>query len=250
MSSTAWYVAVDDTTRGPAPTELVIKGIEHRKVPPEAMVCAAGSGRWMPLSSVPAFHTAVVRSYPPPPPHSTEARQWLDQGFHFPPPAPLPRFDDGIAMEWRPGPRTSRASVHSIPGDQRGDRPGAGRAVPHRLERAVRVLLPRRRGGHPPGRARAPGEPRGRHARDVRREESMWNLALCLAYGSNRSPRPRRGRSSRPWAIRAASSASSGCAARCGATGSCPRASPRTRAASPTSACGAAARPRSAPSSW
>ncbi len=177
--TTAWYVAVDDTTRGPAPTELVIKGIEHRKVPPEAMVCAAGSGRWMPLASVPAFHTAVVRSYPPPPPHSAEARQWLEQGFHFPPPAPLPRFDDGIAMEWRPGPRVSVHSIPEIDVELDTDEPLpidwtepfesyflVGEEVTLPDERSLLASL-----------AAATRE-------TFRREESMWNLALCLAYGS------------------------------------------------------------------
>ena len=90
MNANPWYVAVGDTTAGPASTELVIKGIEHRKVPPEAMVCEVGAGTWLPLASVAPFHAAVIRSYPPPPPDSEEARAWMDQGFHFPAPAPLP----------------------------------------------------------------------------------------------------------------------------------------------------------------
>ncbi len=92
-SANPWYVAVDDTTVGPALTELVIRGIEHRKIPPEALVCPVGTGSWRPLASVQEFHAAVVRSYPPPPPGSEEARSWLQHGFHFPQPGALPQFD-------------------------------------------------------------------------------------------------------------------------------------------------------------
>src|SRR5580693_1436 len=97
-----WYVAVDDVTVGPAPTDLVVRGIEHRKIPPEALVCEVGAARWKPLAEVEVFHAAVVRSYPPPPPDSEEARQWMQHGFHFPAPAPLPRFDYGLAAEDAP----------------------------------------------------------------------------------------------------------------------------------------------------
>jgi hypothetical protein len=178
MSSNGWYVAVDETTRGPAPTELVVKGIEHRKVPPEALVCEVGAARWVPLATVPDFHAAVVRSYPPPPPDTAEARLWLEQGFHFPPPAPLPRFDGGAAMD-------SRVSIHSIPEidvemDPEQDEPSpvdwtdpfasfflVGEDVVLPDERALLGSL-----------AVAPRE-------TFRREESLWNLALCLAYGSD-----------------------------------------------------------------
>lgn len=92
-----WYVAVDDVTAGPAPTNLVVRGIEHRKIPPEALVCEVGAARWKPLAEVEVFHAAVLRSYPPPPPDSEEARQWMQHGFHFPALAPLPRFDYALA---------------------------------------------------------------------------------------------------------------------------------------------------------
>jgi hypothetical protein len=107
--SESWYVAVDDITAGPAPTDLVVRGIEHRKIPPEALVCPVGARRWDPLASVPAFHAAVVRSYPPPPPESEEARRWMAQGFEFPPLAALPSFeypldDEAVTMGETPNP--------------------------------------------------------------------------------------------------------------------------------------------------
>jgi hypothetical protein len=93
------YVAVDHTSVGPVPIDLVIRGIEQRKIPPEAMVCEVGGATWVPLSSVPVFHAAVVRSYPPPPPDSAEAQYWHQQGFHFPSLGALPSFDDAVEEE-------------------------------------------------------------------------------------------------------------------------------------------------------
>jgi len=94
-----WYVAVDDTTVGPAPTDLVIRGIEHRKIPPEALVCPVGTGTWRPLASVAEFHAAVVRSYPPPPSDSEESRSWIERGYHFPSLGALPQFSYDAADE-------------------------------------------------------------------------------------------------------------------------------------------------------
>ncbi len=117
-----WYVAVDDTTVGPAETELVIRGIEQRKIPPEALVCPVGSAAWTPLATVADFHAAVVRSYPPPPPDSEEARSWIEQGFHFPSLGALPQFgrdagDDEWDSETTPLPRSylARTAAPSMP---------------------------------------------------------------------------------------------------------------------------------------
>jgi hypothetical protein len=116
-----WYVAVDDTTVGPAPTELVIRGIEHRKIPPEALVCPVGTAIWSPLASVAEFHAAVVRSYPPPPPDSDEARSWLQHGFQFPSLGALPRFA-GLADnlgddEWDTDARSTPAPARGLVSD-------------------------------------------------------------------------------------------------------------------------------------
>jgi hypothetical protein len=173
-----WYVAVGDTTRGPAATDLMVRGIEHGKVPPEAQVCEVGTRRWVPLSSVPEFHAAVVRSYPPPPPGSEEARAWLAQGFHFPAPAPLPRFDDDVAT-----PAAARAEALSLPDidielDPDQDPPidwtdpfasfflvGEDVVLPD--ERALLASL-------------------AVASRDTfLHDEALWNLALCIAYGSD-----------------------------------------------------------------
>jgi hypothetical protein len=63
-----WYVAVDNRTVGPVTTELIIRGLENGKVPPDAMVCAVGSQSWAWVSAVEPFVATVRRSFPPPPP--------------------------------------------------------------------------------------------------------------------------------------------------------------------------------------
>src|SRR5215471_12725 len=107
-----WYVCVDDTTVGPVSTELVVRGIEHRKIPLEALVCAVGATTWLSMSSIEAFHAAVIRSYPPPPPESEEARYWVAKGFRFPKPAPLPRLAPLPAPK-APPPRESGVAYRS-----------------------------------------------------------------------------------------------------------------------------------------
>jgi hypothetical protein len=205
MSANPWYVAVGETTAGPAPTELVVKGIEHRKVPPEAMVCEAGARSWVPLSSVAAFHAAVVRSYPPPPPDSEEARFWMQHGYHFPPPAALPRFDDVFAFEPQaakpaadppaaPFPRApSACSIPDIDVVLEADAPEADALEVDVVEDAPAVdwtdpfesyfmvgdvvELPEEEALLESLRAASP--------ETFRHEEALWNLALCLAYGSD-----------------------------------------------------------------
>ncbi len=92
LDNALWYLAVGDTTVGPVATELVVRGIEHRKVPPDSLVCLVGETAWRALGSVALFHSVVVRSYPPPMPDSAEARYWLEQGFQFPRAAALPQI--------------------------------------------------------------------------------------------------------------------------------------------------------------
>jgi hypothetical protein len=163
-----WYVCVDDTTVGPVSTDLVVRGIEHRKIPIEAVVCAVGGSTWLSLSSIAVFHAAVVRSYPPPPPSSEEARYWVAKGFQFPRPAPMPR-------PYR-APASSDVEVEVDWCDASPD-------------------IDWTRGFHDyfldTGPVSLPDEPAllaslEKLPRDVfRQDEALWNLALCLAFGSD-----------------------------------------------------------------
>jgi hypothetical protein len=190
-ASNPWYVAVEETTVGPAPTELVIRGIEHRKIPPEALVCQVGTARWTPLAGVEAFHAAVVRSYPPPPPDSDEARSWAEQGYHFPSLGALPRFaapDEGeLAAPPAPAP-----AVLAAPG-ARAAIEDAEVSVDVDLEEVPAIDWTERFHAYflvgsevelPEQRALL--ESLSAVSRETfRHEEALWNLALCLAFGSD-----------------------------------------------------------------
>jgi hypothetical protein len=68
MHPNQWYVAVKDRTVGPVTTELLIRGLENGKVPPNAMVCPVGAAKWDSVATVQPFIDTVRRSLPPPAP--------------------------------------------------------------------------------------------------------------------------------------------------------------------------------------
>jgi hypothetical protein len=161
-ASEQWYVAVDDASVGPVSTELVTQGIEHRRIPLEALVCRVGASAWESLDSIEAFHAAVLRSYPPPP---------LESG-------PLPSFDD--PPDARVGWSEARVSANDIEVDVDVGAPPAvdltlafhgyffiGDAVELPAEPALLESL-----------SSTPPEV-------FHHDEAMWNLALCLVFGSD-----------------------------------------------------------------
>lgn len=170
----SWYVSVGDATVGPVATDLVVRGIEHRKIPVDALVCVVGGSTWMSLGTIAVFHAAVVRSYPPPPPNSDDERYWILKGFHFPKPAPLPSVDelmasspqneteaeDDVEVDW-----AEEASVDWSRGFCDYFLGGEGVELPEEdtLIESLAVV------------------PRQTFLQD----EALWNLALCLAYGSD-----------------------------------------------------------------
>jgi hypothetical protein len=217
-ASNGWYVAVGDAKVGPVSTELVVRGIEHQKIPLEAFVCDVDGSDWVPLSAVAAFHAAVVQSYPPPAPDSEEAQLWMEQGFRFPLPGGLPKLAlpaDGVA-----GPAASGAAVENeVPWDP-GDEVLTPRMTPPPppmgVDEAARangtsnadihvdVDVSNPAGGdinwshrfqsyfYVDGAVELPDEKAlleslSSVSRDTfRQEEALWNLALCLAFGSEK----------------------------------------------------------------
>ncbi|HVY49272.1 MAG TPA: hypothetical protein VHB21_25450 [Minicystis sp.] len=172
-----WYVSVGDTTVGPVSTDLVVRGIEHRKIPVEALVCAVGGTTWMSLGTIAAFHAAVIRSYPPPPPDSDDARYWLAKGFRFPKPAALPvveiremeasspaHDDADVEIDWAED--EARPAVDWTKGFSSFFLGGEPVVLPD--DDALLASLA--------------AAPRAIFEHD----EALWNLALCLAYGSDR----------------------------------------------------------------
>jgi hypothetical protein len=229
--SNPWYVAVGDSSVGPASTELVVRGIEHGKIPPDALVCEVGGSTWSSLATVEAFHAAVVRSYPPPPPDSEEAYFWSRQGFQFPLLGALPQFAEALDAE--------EVEAEAVEAEALDAEEVEAEAVEAEALDAEALDVPEKVESEPPfhgsdytrdvdhdvdvdvdwGDAGDPGDARAGSAIDwsdpfesyflvsddvelpdeqaileslsvvpretFRHDGALWNLALCLAYGSD-----------------------------------------------------------------
>ena len=66
MDSTQWFVAVDGNTVGPVSTALLKRGLEQGKVPVDALVCAAGDQTWQAVRGVPPFSYELFGQPRPP----------------------------------------------------------------------------------------------------------------------------------------------------------------------------------------
>jgi hypothetical protein len=138
------------------------------------------------------FHAAVVRSYPPPPPDSEDARRWMEQGFQFPQPAALPQFEYALPMaetEASPSQASAAAASHRISSsdlDVDWDDPPVTTGAPaidwtdpfeSYFLCGDEVDLPEERVLLESLSVVSP--------ETFRHEGALWNLALCLAYGSD-----------------------------------------------------------------
>ena len=54
-----WYVTIAGSAVGPVSTDLVLRGIKHKKIATEAYVCVVGASEWQALTDVPEFHGAL-----------------------------------------------------------------------------------------------------------------------------------------------------------------------------------------------
>jgi hypothetical protein len=59
MQATQWYVAVEDRTVGPVTTDLLLAGLAHGRVPSSARICPVGGDQWLDLAHVPPFDETV-----------------------------------------------------------------------------------------------------------------------------------------------------------------------------------------------
>jgi hypothetical protein len=142
------------------------------------MVCAVGSRRWSPLASVDAFHAATIRSHPPPPPDSEEARRWLEQGFRFPAlaPLPLPRFADSLLDGAEHAePPVDEVEVAWEDGDASASIDWSDPFESFFIVGDVEL----------PDEEALLGSLASASPATFRDEGALWNLALCLAYGSD-----------------------------------------------------------------
>jgi hypothetical protein len=54
-----WYVTIEGNAVGPVSTDLVVRGIKHKKIATNAFVCVVGASEWQSLADVAEFHAAL-----------------------------------------------------------------------------------------------------------------------------------------------------------------------------------------------
>lgn len=55
-----WYVTIEGNAVGPVSTDLVIRGIKHKKIATNAYVCVVGASEWQMLVDVAEFYQALA----------------------------------------------------------------------------------------------------------------------------------------------------------------------------------------------
>lgn len=54
-----WYVTIEGNAVGPVSTDLVVRGIKHKKIATNAYVCVVGASEWQLLTDVEEFYAAL-----------------------------------------------------------------------------------------------------------------------------------------------------------------------------------------------
>jgi hypothetical protein len=54
-----WYVTIEGNAVGPVSTDLVVRGIKHKKIATTAFVCIVGASEWQSLTDIAEFHDAL-----------------------------------------------------------------------------------------------------------------------------------------------------------------------------------------------
>ena len=55
-----WYVTIEGNAVGPVSTDLVVRGIKHKKIATNAFVCVVGASEWQSLLEVAEFYEALA----------------------------------------------------------------------------------------------------------------------------------------------------------------------------------------------
>jgi len=217
MDSTQWYVSVDGKAVGPVTTELLIRGIEQGRVPVDALVCAAGEAEWQDLTRVPPFSYELFGAERPAPESAagastgakldpfaaaravapdiarngfTEDPDYDDRADEVTPPAgtaaPAPEFSGMAAQGPLPGSGAMGQRADSgfdieIPfeGSDEDPKPAAfdwARPIAPYFQPLESVELPDER--------LLIGSMSATPSALYVQEDTMWNVALCLAFGS------------------------------------------------------------------
>lgn len=71
-----WYVTIEGNAVGPVSTDLVVRGIKHKKIATNAFVCVVGASEWQSLTDIAEFHEALLDGDPVKvvPPHNGQAQ--------------------------------------------------------------------------------------------------------------------------------------------------------------------------------
>ncbi len=59
-----WYVTIEGNAVGPVSTDLVVRGIKHKKIATNAFVCIVGASEWQSLTDIAEFHEALLDGDP------------------------------------------------------------------------------------------------------------------------------------------------------------------------------------------
>ncbi len=146
MQATQWYVAVDDRAVGPVTTELLLAGLERGRVPFTARVCPVGGAEWLDVAHVPPFDETVAQHLSGPRARMpSDVQIDVDLDELFAPETP-PHFD------WL----QPIAPFGHINGNL--SLPDPGQLLDSLAATHDTVLI---------------------------QKDAMWNLALCLAFGSD-----------------------------------------------------------------
>ncbi len=145
-STNDWYLAVDGQSIGPLTTESVLSGIERGEVCPGALICAVGDTAWSDISTVRVFSEVLGNS-------EAASREALPS-FH-------PEAGDDVLGD-----------ANSLVEVQWGRRFHSYFLLDSEIELPEESALLS-------SLARTPPE-------QLQSDEALWNLALCLAFGSDR----------------------------------------------------------------
>jgi len=213
MDSTQWYVAVDGKAVGPVSTDLLIRGLEQGKVPVDALVCAAGEAEWQDVTRVPPFSYELFGAERPEP--APESRTSVDPFAAARAVAPEiaqanvsrdidydDRADEVTPAAGTPAPApelfTTSPESPPAPGTLEAQGPEAGLDVDivfdtfddetkpryYNWARPIAPYFQPLESVELPNEALLIGSLPTTPASLLVQEEAMWNVALCLAFGS------------------------------------------------------------------
>lgn len=197
MDSTQWYVAVDGNTVGPVSTELLMRGLSGGKVPVDALVCAVGDAEWLAVTAAPPFSYELFGAERPAP-ESEPVTDSSAAPFSADPFARARAVAPSIAQPGLNGRGSSPALEAPLPGTLEDQDLDGGLDVDIVFDtfddetkpryfnwaRPISPYFQPTDGIELPHEGLLIGSLPTTPASVLTQEEGMWNVALCLAFGS------------------------------------------------------------------